>query len=122
MKYSDIQIGLRPGEEVKPAKKTSDPWREEAWEKLKELIAQGGEFSADDLLDCLDHPDPEHQANSSNSRIGPLFLKAQRAGLIEATGRSVMSQQSSRHAGRIQVWRPVRKRHLVRIGGSNGHS
>ena len=77
-----------------------DPaWIERAW-TLVELLAQTGrEFTPDDVWAAgLDRPQ-EPRA------LGPVMMRAAKAGLIVPTGRWVQSRQASQHATPVREWK-----------------
>jgi hypothetical protein len=78
-----------------------DDWRALALSTVEELALNKIEFSADDAwLAGLPRP--------SNPRaLGPVFMQAMKAGVIEDTGRIVRSVFESGHHGPRRVWRSL---------------
>jgi hypothetical protein len=72
---------------------------------LRTLAESGENFTADDLLERVGHPDDAHGANGRNNAVGSLFRSARAEGLIESTGTIVKSRQPERKGGMVQVWR-----------------
>jgi hypothetical protein len=119
VRYSDIQVLGEPSDVNRL--KGDDPWKQEVWDGLRKVIGRGKDFSMDDLWDevFLDPDDPDYR--SKRLAANSLITRAKNLSLIEDTGRSVLSQSVAAHKRKITVWQPIRKRRLVRIGGSNGH-
>jgi hypothetical protein len=119
MRYSDIQVLGEPDDINRL--KGDDPWKQEVWDGLVKVIGRGREFSMDDLWDevFLDPNDPD--ARSKKLAANSLITRAKNLGLIEDTGKSVISQGVNAHKRKISVWRPKRKRRLVRIGANSGN-
>lgn len=78
-------------------------WINQAEDAMRQLIAGGEPFSADDLLARVGSPDAEHAANGRNSTIGSLFGRYSAGGLIVAVGVAA-SQAPTRRGGMIRVW------------------
>lgn len=85
-------------------------WSEEAKETFRKLASTGGDYTADDLIDLVGHPDDTHEANGTNSSIGSIFAWGHQQGLAEPTGRYVKSRQPRRKGGVIAVWRGTQGR------------
>jgi hypothetical protein len=82
----------------------TDDWRARAWGAMRELARSGRPFTADDLIDRVGDPDPDHQPNARNSAVGSLFREAASQGLIVSDGRVVPSRQRHRKGGAIRIW------------------
>ncbi|WP_327292476.1 hypothetical protein [Streptomyces sp. NBC_01198] len=78
-----------------------ESWRTLALSTIEDLALKKTEFSADDAwLSGLPRP--------ANPRaLGPVFIQAQKAGVIEDTGRLVKSVYASGHHGPRRVWRSL---------------
>lgn len=81
-------------------------WLDRAHVAMRQLMASGDAFSADDLLALAGYPDGAHTANSRNSAIGSLFGQYSSAGEIIPVG-VVRSTAASRKGGMIRQWRAV---------------
>jgi hypothetical protein len=79
-------------------------WRDRAWLRLLELAASGDEFTSDDVVERVGHPDEAHGANGANNAVGSLFVRAEREHRIMATGRVRGSRQPRRKGGMVRVW------------------
>ena len=73
--------------------------------RFHELLAAGDPFSADDLTQSGTLQE-HHEQNSSNGRIGNLFMIHKGYGHIEAID-AVNSTSPHRHGGLIRVWKPT---------------
>jgi hypothetical protein len=80
-------------------------WAEDAWAALLALARTGEPFTADDLIARVGVPDEAHTPNSRPSRVGPIFARAARQGLIETDGTVRNSAQPHRRGGAQRVWR-----------------
>ncbi len=76
-------------------------WKDAAWNAILHLADAGADFTADDVWGRVGFSPPEPRA------LGPLLVRAQRAGLIRATGQHRKSERSVRHTGNVAVWEPV---------------
>jgi hypothetical protein len=100
---SDYRAGLITAAAVVGGQVARDfdrAWGEAAAEALEQLVADGLEFTADDLLQLVGQP-------SSPGAVGGVFKKAANAGLITCVGVTT-SQRISRHGGLQRVWIGVR--------------
>jgi hypothetical protein len=79
-------------------------WRDRALTALRELADLGDPFTADDLRDIVDEPDPRGHSNGPNNSIGSVFRQAHAEGWLEQTGQVVRSRAPRRKGGMIQVW------------------
>ena len=87
----DIERAGGPRDALEPG------WRRQALGVIGRLARNRGQFSVDDVRRVIGEPDSPHQ-------WGPVFLTAQRVGLIEAVDVRP-SGSRSRHAGLVHVWR-----------------
>lgn len=73
--------------------------------RMLELIAAGGEFTASDVTDRgRDVIDPSHRPNGANNGIGAMFAAEHRAGHIEPVGVR-KSTSPHRKGGLVRTWR-----------------
>lgn len=75
---------------------TSDEWAKAAQLVLDELIESGQPFTSEGVRMVVGPP-------PNNGALGGLFLRAARAGRIEATGFE-RSKRPARHAGVLRTW------------------
>jgi hypothetical protein len=76
--------------------------------RLRELILEGVEFTADDLTaNGLYTANGDHAPNGSQNAIGSAFRRWHAQLLIEPTGQVVASRAPHRKGGMIRVWRPT---------------
>lgn len=87
----DVASGSRPDDATDPN------WRRQALGAIGRLARNRGQFSVDDVRRVVGEPASPHQ-------WGPLFLAAQRNGLIEAVNVTA-SGSRTRHSGLVHVWR-----------------
>ncbi len=76
-------------------------WHRDAVDTLRRIALHQDELTADDLWDRLQQLPPTPNA------VGSVFRIAMAEGVIAATERTVRSQRSARHAGRVLVWRSL---------------
>ncbi len=98
--FPALQLTLPEGPE-RACANGDDWWLDCAERAIRELARQGGVFCADHLTD-LGVPDADHP-----NRVGGLFRRAYRAGLIEPVGYTT-STRPSRAGGILRTWRGVR--------------
>lgn len=80
---------------IERADEHADPeWRVSAMQGIALLARTGEPFTADDVLAYLDSV---AQDTHNLSALGPVFLRAARAGLIRKTGRQVRTKLARRH-------------------------
>lgn len=112
MRYSDIQIGLRPGEE--PEKKAGVDHRSvgvrlwEATARLEwcRLCLKQDTVDAMDLNDRVPPPD-EFDPNASKNLAGSLPSWARQQGLVKDSGRSYRPSTPGRKSMRIVIWEVI---------------
>jgi hypothetical protein len=80
-------------------------WRQAADLSLAKAAGSLSELTADDVLEILEADYP-HATTHNRSALGPVFLRAQRSGLIENTGRIEQSRLVQRHR-KITVWKSL---------------
>lgn len=80
-----------------------DDWKAAADRIIRGLAESMAEFTADDLVERLER---ENVSTHEPSALGPVFLRARAAGLIENTGRMIQSRIPRRHR-KITVWRSL---------------
>lgn len=73
-------------------------WLDCAWRAMRQLAAEGRDFTANDLTE-MGVPDPDH-----SGRWGSLFAAAKAEGLIVPVGYQA-SRRRSRQGGVCRVWR-----------------
>ena len=76
-------------------------WREQAFTALTKVARMRLTFTADDVWDELAGAD---ETTHNPSALGPVFLRASKAGLICKTGELRLSRQTQRHRD-LTVWR-----------------
>lgn len=76
-------------------------WKAVAWQAIVELANAGADFTSDAVWEKVGFSPPEPRA------LGPLLLRAQRAGMIRPSGERRSSERAVRHAGPVTVWEPV---------------
>lgn len=84
----------------------SDEWKANAYEAIEWCAAHHGEFTADEVwarLEAVLAPGTHEPA-----AIGPVFLRAQRAGVIENTHTLRPTVNARRHRD-LTVWRAIKK-------------
>jgi hypothetical protein len=80
----------------------ADPaWLKAAVAAVRNLAMTTPEFTSDDVWRTLGSKPLEARA------LGPVFLRAARAKLIEKTDRTRQTAQVSRHATDIRIWRSL---------------
>lgn len=99
--FPALQPTLPEGPE-QACRNADDWWLDCAERALGWWAETGRPFTADDLR-ALGVPDPDHP-----NRIGGLFRRAYRTGLIEPVG-YMPSTRPSRNGGVLRTWRGVRK-------------
>jgi hypothetical protein len=82
-------------------------WKAVAYSVLESLAAELSEITADDIVMRMEQRYPDVTTHNL-AALGPVFLRAQKAGLIENTGRIVQSRIPRRHR-KITVWRSLRR-------------
>lgn len=76
-------------------------WKEAAYRAVCEVADRLPDFTADDIWPLLERSgESTHEA----SALGPVFLRAARAGLIEQTGEMRQTRLSRRHR-KLTVWK-----------------
>ncbi|MBM4480802.1 hypothetical protein GS982_00100 [Rhodococcus hoagii] len=75
-------------------------WLHHADKALRELIALGAPFSADQLRAFIPEGVEPHHPNA----IGPFFRAAEAAGRIQHTGQYVRSSRGPRHGSTNRLW------------------
>lgn len=83
----------------------NENWRQVAHDALDDLIAEGTEFSADDVWDRIAVLDPGAQTHN-NSALGGIFMGAVKQNRIQRV-RYEASRRKSRHAGTVAVYVPA---------------
>jgi len=81
-------------------------WIIEAERAMLRLCARKKDFSSDDLLARVGHPDKRHRGNGKNNLVGSLFHKFSQEKRMEVVGYT-QSQQPHRKGGLIRVWRGI---------------
>jgi hypothetical protein len=76
-------------------------WKAVAWQAILDLTDAGSEFTSDAVWEKVGFSPPEPRA------LGPLLLRAQRAGMIRPSGERRSSERAVRHAGPVSVWERV---------------
>jgi hypothetical protein len=71
----------------------NEAWKQIAYEVLLRVADRGRPFTADDVWDRMDESVSTHEP----SALGPVFLKASRAGRIVKTGRTCPTRYARRH-------------------------
>lgn len=90
---------------IATADRNANPdWKDAAARCIAFFAGQCREFTSDDVIERLEEHYPD-AATHNMAALGPLFLRASRAGLIENTGRMIQSRIPRRHR-KITVWRP----------------
>jgi hypothetical protein len=85
----------------------NDDWKAVVYGVLESLAAELSEITADDIVMRMEQRYPDVTTHNL-AALGPVFLRAQKAGLIENTGRLVQSRIPRRHR-KITVWRSLRR-------------
>lgn len=80
-------------------------WRQAAELSLLRTAESRLEMTADDVLETLEIEYP-NVTTHNRSALGPVFLRAQKAGTIENTGRMEPTRLSQRHR-KITVWKSL---------------
>jgi hypothetical protein len=81
-------------------------WKEIAAACVQTAAILNTEFTADDVIELLESEHPE-VATHTNRALGPIFLRAEREGLIRNTDRVVKSRLPRRHGRKITVWQSL---------------
>jgi hypothetical protein len=77
-------------------------WKLAAADSLERVAKSKAELTADDVLELMESRHPDVTTHNL-AALGPIFLRAQKAGLIENTNRIVQSRIPRRHR-KITVW------------------
>ena len=77
-------------------------WRDVAFGVVEDVCRTNNEFTADDIWATGLEPPP----NDARA-LGPVMLRASRAGLCEKTGRSTPTKRVGHHACEIAIWRSM---------------
>jgi hypothetical protein len=80
-------------------------WKVLATDCLERVARSRCEFTADDVLELMESKHPNVTTHNL-AALGPVFLRAQRAGTIENTNRIVQSRIPRRHR-KITVWKSL---------------
>jgi hypothetical protein len=80
----------------------ADPeWKDDAWSAIEQLVARGVDFTSDDVWRIVGFKPSEPRA------LGPLMMRAQRAGMIRNSGNRRNSERPEHHAFPCTVWTPA---------------
>lgn len=77
-------------------------WRDEAYAAVIRTARTLAEFTSDEVWTVGDLPQTRE-----NRALGPVILRAQRAGVIEDTGRIRRTKQVKSHGSPARVWRSL---------------
>jgi hypothetical protein len=77
-----------------------EEWKDAAWHAIVALANAGADFTADDVWAKVGFAPPEPRA------LGPLLVRAQKAGMIRNTGNRRSSTRPEHHAFPCAVWEP----------------
>lgn len=80
-------------------------WKDAAAASIETLSRQLDEITADDVLQHMERHYPDVHTHNL-AALGPVFMRAQKAGLIATTGRMVQSRIPRRHR-KITVWKSL---------------
>lgn len=75
-------------------------WKETAYAAIVKCARMRLTFTADEVWEELAHTDA---TTHEPSALGPVFLRASKAGLIRKTGRTQLSRQTQRHRD-LTIW------------------
>lgn len=90
---------------IRRVEQNADPaWRERAYAAVVRVAAKKGEFIVDDVWDELGEDDQPKTA----SAMGPVLLRAMRAGVIWGSTEVAYSARTSTHSSR-RIWLSNRK-------------
>lgn len=97
MRYSDIQIGLRPGDvDPKAKRKEEDPWIYQEAMPVAQCLGVLGRFTSDDIADRVRPPERP-------AKVGSLFGILQAKGLVVEVDKD--QKFYSRHHSRIAMYK-----------------
>ena len=101
----------RPGRSVSAARQlnllSGYGWKISALAEIRRLAETGEQFTSDDVLDAVGHPDTGHTPNGGNNLIGSVIREAKQRGLIEAIGFRP-ARQPHRKGGIVRIWRGIK--------------
>ncbi len=76
-------------------------WKEAAYQAVVEVAGRMRDFTADDVWPLLEQ---SGEWTHEPAALGPVFIRAARAGVIEQTGEMRQSRYARRHR-KLTVWR-----------------
>jgi hypothetical protein len=89
-------------------------WQEDMYESLVSVAGRMPEFTNDETVDEFDRLGFKSKTHDTRA-LGPVVLRARRAGMIEPTIRQATSKRRTHHNGLLRVWKS-----LIHEGGSYG--
>lgn len=91
------EVGIRQADE-----NADEGWKEAAYSAVLVFSETLSTFTADDVWDAIERDFPNASTHEP-AALGPVFLRAARAGLIQKTGQLRMTRNSRRHRD-LTVW------------------